>query len=292
MRLPRSTCREFLLRAAASLTFAAAAASAADLKIIDLTLRQFDGGPAWVPNYQPAAGESFAFDFRIDGIASIEGEFEDTFKLRFHAELLDEAGKPFAKPIDGAASGAITPEDKKKEWKPKLSGEFQLPPLLREQPATLQVTVEDLVAKSKIIAKRTITIEGPEIPSDAALSASNFRFLRSDADGEALAVAAYNQGDTVWGRFEIVGFAATPEGAVDLSYGLSVANSAGKVMYTQDVAAEEKKRFDYPPSYVPGIVSLQLQRNTPPGDYTIRLTVTDGNATKAVSSDHIFRIEK
>lgn len=290
MRIPRWKFRKCLPRLIVS--FAGAGLGlAADLAITDLTLRQFEGGRSWIPGYAPSAGETFAFDFRVAGFASIEGDFDAQLKLRFQAELVDRAGKPMAKPVSGASGVDIAEEDKKKSWKPKFAGEFQLPVLLARQDAILRVTVEDQIAGKKVTAEQPFEVSGPEILSGAQLAARNFRFLRTEEDADPLAVPAYRQGDTVWGRFEMVGFSTSEKVEVDLNYGLEVSNAAGKRLYAQEVAAEERKQFFYPPAYVPGVVSLQLQPNTPLGDYAIRLIVRDRLAGREAASSHVFRIE-
>jgi hypothetical protein len=261
------------------------------LAITDLTLRQFEGGRSWIPDYRPAAGETFAFDFRVAGFAAIEGEFDAKVKLRFQADLVDAAGRPMAKPVTGASGVDVTEEDRKKNWQPKFSGEFQLPVLLRSQEAILRIALEDQVAGRKATAERSFTIAGPEIAPDAPLGIRNFRFLRTEEDGEALTVPAYRQGDAVWARFEMIGFRTSDKTEVDLDYGLQVTNAAGKQLYSLEVAAEERKQFFYPPAYIPGVVSLQLQPNTPLGDYTIRLTIRDRQSAREASSVHRFRIE-
>jgi hypothetical protein len=289
MSLPPWNFRALLLLAAVSLL--ASAAAAAGLTVLDLTLRQFEGGRAWIPGYTPAAGETFAFDFRVAGFASVEGDFDAKLNLRFQAELVDGAGRAMAKPVSGASSVDITEEDRKKDWKPKFSGEFQLPVLLRKQEAVLRVTVEDQIAGKKATAERRFTIAGPVIPADSALAVTGFRFLRTEEDLDPLSVPAYRQGDAVWGRFEIVGFQTSGDGEIAVNYGVEVENAAGKRLFTQEVAAEERRQFFYPPAYVPGLVSLQLQSNTPPGEYTVRILVRDALASKTASSTHVFRIE-
>jgi hypothetical protein len=273
------------------LPISASLGAAAEFAITDLSLRQFEGGRAWIPGYRPAAGETFAFDFRVSGFATVEGDFDAKLKLRFLAELVDSAGRPLAKPVSGASAVDVTEEDQKKNWKPKFSGEFQLPVLLRKQDATLRVSVEDEIANRKTSAERTFTIAGPDIPDGAKLAVANFRFLRSEEDVEPLGIPAYRQGDMVWGRFEIIGFQTSPQGEIDVSYGIEVENAAGKKLYSQEVAAEERKQFFYPPAYVPGLVSLQLQRNTALGEYVVRIHVRDRLAEAASQSEFRFSIE-
>jgi hypothetical protein len=289
MKLPRWKFRVCLLPIAAS--FVAAGLSAQELKIVDLTLRQFEGGRPWIPGYAPVAGETLAFDFRVAGFASVEGDFDDKIRVRFEAELVDSEGKPMAKPVSGASAVDVTEEDKKKGWKPKFSGEFQLPVLLRRQGVTLRVTVEDQVAEKKATVAEEFSTAGPDIPTSAGLAASDFRFLRTEEDTQPLSVRAYRQGDMVWGRFEIVGFSTSEDNRVDVDYGLEVVDSTGKRLYQQEVAADERKQYFYPPAYVPGVVSLQLQNNTPLGEYTIRLTVRDRLTNREAQSVHVFRIE-
>lgn len=260
------------------------------LKIESFTFRQFEGGPSWPVGYSATSGETVAFDFRIAGFQKIPGDFEDKVRLDYLISAVDSKGSLLAEPVKGKIEAEIGEEDKKRDWKPKVEGSIRLPEYLAPGAYLIRVVLEDQVAKSKTLEEFSFSTRGYSFAPAESIAIRDFRFLREETSTEALKVPAYRQGDTVWARFEMVGFSST-KGAVDLAYGLRVSNSAGKVLYEQPTAAEEIKQFFYPPSYLPGIVSLQLQKNTPLGSYTIELTVHDRAAKKSETASFRFSIE-
>ncbi len=260
------------------------------LEVQNFTFRQFEGGPAWPPGYGAASSEVIFFDFRIAGFGREPGEFDDTVRLSYTVSAIDSKGRTLAPTVKGQVETTITEEDKKGDWKPKVTGSFTLPAYLPEGTASARVSVQDAVAKREISSEVPFPIHGLRIEEGAPLSIVNFRFLRSEDGQDPLEVAAYAPGDMVWARFEMIGFAVSSEGDVAVSYGIEVSNTVGRVMYKQEIAAEERRRFSFPPAYLPGLISLALQ-DSPKGAYTIRLTVTDGRTSRESVTEHAFRIE-
>jgi hypothetical protein len=81
-------------------------------------------------------------------------------------------------------------------------------------------------------------------------------------------------GDTVCLSFDIEGMQIDAKGKVKYSIGMEVANEKGKVLFRQlpsdleaDVAAGSKT--------VPACAKIQVGTHQPPGDYTLKVTVTD-----------------
>lgn len=260
------------------------------LKIESFIFRQFEGGPAWPIGHRATSGDTVAFDFRIAGFQKIPGDFEDKVRLEYQISAVDSKGKLLAEPIKGKIEAEIGEEDKKREWKPKVEGAFRLPEYLAPGSYLIRVALEDLVAKTKNAEEFSFPTHGALFAPADSIAIRDFRFLREETSTEPLSVAAYRQGDVVWARFDMVGFSAE-NGSVDIAYGLRVSNSTGKVLYEQPIAAEEVKQFFYPPSYLPGIVSLQLQKNTPLGSYVIELTVHDRAIKKSETASFRFNIE-
>ena len=111
------------------------------------------------------------------------------------------------------------------------------------------------------------------------------------ASGDPLAVAAYRPGDTLFARFDIVGYKFAAHNAVDVDYGISVVASSGKVLFTQEKAAEEKSSSFYPKAYVPGSMNLSLQSSIRPGQYTIVLTAHDHTGNQTCEAKEAFTVE-
>lgn len=282
--------RHFRKSSAAVLFFTSLLFGQSGLKIDSFTFRQFEGGPAWPSGHNALSGDTIAFDFQVAGFKTIDGELDDKVQLNYVISAVDQKGNLLAEPVKGKVEAEVTPEDRKKDWKPKVAGAVTLPQYLASTNYTIHVSVQDQVAKSEMSADFPFSVKGPMVEQGTSITARNFRFLREEADGDPLEIAAYRDGDIVWARFEMTGF-RTKDKAIDISYGLAVANSSGKRMFEQPIAVEEKKSFFYPPAYLPGVISLQLQKNTPKGVYTIELTVNDRNAQQSTTSKHEFSIE-
>jgi hypothetical protein len=78
---------------------------------------------------------------------------------------------------------------------------------------------------------------------------------------------------------------------IDADYGISVVAPNGKVLFTQDKAAEEKSSSFYPKAYVPGSMNLSLQSNIRPGHYTIVITAHDQTGKQTCEAKADFTIE-
>jgi hypothetical protein len=91
----------------------------------------------------------------------------------------------------------------------------------------------------------------------------------------------YQAGDTLWVRFDITGYKFGEKNKYDVEYGLAILRSNGETMFTQPVAAKETSENFYPQHYVPGLLSLGLNKDLPKGSYIMVITMRDkiGNQT-------------
>jgi len=280
----------FYLRRSLSLILVVAAAQA-EHRIDGISFRQYDGGPPWPAGYSPRSGDTVCLEFRLAGLATKEGDFDDHFGYEYEVQALDEQRRQWAAAARGKVEGLVTEEDKKSGWRPKVSACFETPPLLGPRQFQLAISVQDLITGRRVERAAPFRLRGPNLSPSPSLAVQQFRFLRQEEDFEPLAVAAYRAGDPLWARFEMTGFAVAADGRVDVAYGLEVFDAAGKKLFALPIAAEETRQFRYPPDYLPGIVSLNLQPGTPAGEYIIQLTVLDrSQATQSVTR-HTFRIE-
>jgi hypothetical protein len=95
----------------------------------------------------------------------------------------------------------------------------------------------------------------------------------------------------MWARFDIIGFKYGDGNAVDVSYGVTLLAPGGKVLWSQPDAAFDKSQSFYPKRYVPGAMSLNLQPNIRPGEYTMVVTARDQIGNQTCESREVFRIE-
>ena len=76
-----------------------------------------------------------------------------------------------------------------------------------------------------------------------------------------------------------------------MDYGISVLAAGGKVLYTQEKAAEEKSSSFYPKTYVPGSMNLSLQSTIRTGQYSIVVTARDHTGNQTCEAKGDFTIE-
>jgi hypothetical protein len=155
----------------------------------------------------------------------------------------------------------------------------------------ITVTITDEVAHSSATREIPFEVRGHRVEPSDRLIVRNFHFYRSDQDEEALKTAAYRPGDSVWARFDIIGFKYGEGNSVNVSYDVAVTAPSGKVIYTQPDAAVEKTQSFYAKRYVPGDMSLQTKPDTRPGTYGVVITVHDRVGNQTYEARQNFTIE-
>jgi hypothetical protein len=124
-------------------------------------------------------------------------------------------------------------------------------------------------------------VRGDKIEPSDTLIGRDVRFLRSENDVVPMHDPSYEAGDTLWVRFDITGYKFGEKNKYDVEYGLAILRANGETMFTQPVAAKETNESFYPQHYVPGILSLGLNKDLPKGSYIMVITMRDkiGNQT-------------
>ncbi len=260
--------------------------SSKKLAVSYISLHQFDGGPPLPASYTFVPGETVFFTFAVDGFTAAE---DGQIKLSYVARPADAQKVPLVPPFTGKLEAELAPEDK--NWHPKARHEFVLPSYLEPGAYRLQVTVKDELAGTEAVSEISFQVRGRSIPPASAVTARNFRFLRSEEDGEGLAAAVYRPADTVWARFEITGYKLGEKNHFQVEYGLAVLSPSGKVLFSQPQAATEEEQPFYPRRWVAGVLSLTGRADTKPGEYTLVLTVRDLVGKQSEESRHTFRVE-
>ncbi|MDX1983006.1 MAG: hypothetical protein SFV51_22235 [Bryobacteraceae bacterium] len=265
--------------------FAAVALHAQTLKIADFTFHQFEDGPSFRPSVY-WDGERVFVSFLIDGYKANE---KNMIALDWTLEARDEAGVALVAAASGKVEAELQPEDK--EWKPKLRHQFEAPQTASCVACKLAVTVSDRIGGTEGKLDVSFGIRTRAVAPSETLAVRNFRFLRAEEDGKALAVAAYRPGDDVWARFEMTGYKFGEKNRVQVEYGLSVFRPSGKLLYTEPKAASADDVSFYPKKWLPGILSLKLDSKMPPGEYPIVLEVRDLVGGQKHEERVTFRIE-
>lgn len=276
---------ELSLAAGAALSGVLAAAPG-PLAIVQWELQQFEDGPALPSGYEFRPGETVFLSFRTSGYR-VSGD--DRILLQYRIEARDPEGLLLAEAATGKVDAGLAVEDK--DWMPKVRYSVLVPPLAPSGAYRLLVWLADKLGGAEVRKEIPFRVQGREVAPSAELVVRNFRFLRSEEDAKPLIVAAYRPGDAVWARFDITGYKLSERNRFQVEYGISVLRPSGEVLYTEPNAASEKDESFYPKRYVPGVLSLKLDSDIAPGEYTIVLDVRDAIGGQKHESRHSFRVE-
>lgn len=265
----------------------AAYPATAPLAILKAGISDIEDGPPVGSGFAFVPGQFVFLTFHIAGFKASQ---EQNIHLTCKTDAFDPKGVRLVETMADKVDTTLTPEDK--NWKPLVRQQFLIPPIVASgtYKITVQVT-DDLANGATVTEDIPFQVSGRQVAPSDTLTIRNFHFYRGEDDRDPLTIAAYRPGDTLWARFDIVGYKFGPNNGIDVDYGISVLAPGGKVLYTQDKAAEEKSSSFYPKAYVPGSMNLSLQSNIRPGQYTIAITARDhtGNQTADAKAD--FSIE-
>ena len=267
----------------ASLVYAATA----PLAIVKPSISDLEDGPAVPPSFTFVSGQFIFLSFQVAGYKVAD---EQKIHLSYKVDALDPKGVRLVEPFVGTVDTTLADEDK--NWKPKVRCQILIPPLAPSGTYKISVQVTDDLNKGASVSQDIpFEVRGRDVPASDTLVVRNFQFYRGEDDREPLKVAGYKAGDTLWARFDMVGYKFGAGNSIDVDYGISVLAPSGKVLFTQDKAAEEKSSSFYPKAFVPGSMNLSLQSTIRPGQYTIVLSVRDHIGNQTAEARGNFTIE-
>ena len=268
-----------------------AQASYAALTIERMALHQFEDGPVLAPSHVFIPGETIFFSCRVTGYQmATTGDEQRSVKLAWQIHVSDPAGVALEPPSAGRIDEPVLPQDK--NWVPKFLHSFVIPPYAVGGPYRIAVNVKDEVGGTEIVSQLDVQVRGLQIEPSDTLVARNLRFLRSEEDAAPLDPAVYHPGETLWARFEIIGYKLADKNHYSVSYGLVVLKDDGAQVFAQPDAASDSKEFFYPQRYVPGALSLSLDQGVPAGAYTLVVTMRDEVGQQTAESRGSFRVER
>jgi hypothetical protein len=262
----------------------AAAAPAATLTISQLAVQQYQDGPPVLKMESFSPGQQVDFSFFAEGYTR---KGADVF-VSFEANAADPAGVPLCPSISGKEETTLTEHDK--DWVPKLRGNFVLPALLLSGTFTLSVHLRDEISGATASQDIAFLVAGPQVEPSPDLVIRNLNFYRNDEDEKPLETAAYRVGEEIHARFAIIGF-RHDKTAVDVTYGVSLVDPNGKVLFEDPAAARDNAAEFYPKPYVPGSMAFTLKPGTPPGEFTIKITARDAIGNQQAEAHKSFRLE-
>jgi hypothetical protein len=264
----------------------AAASSGKPLQIVRPVISQSEDGPALPGGIDFQPGDVAFFSFQVENYrVSPTGKVD----LVGHMQAFDAKGVAIA-PVDEEMIGTSL-ADEDKEWKPKLRLQLQLPSIAQPGTYRIKYEVTDRQSRQSAAAEMTFGMGGKGVDPANELTIRNLGFYRAQDDESPLKVIAYRPGDTVWVRFDAIGYKYGEQNAIDVAYDVAVLSPDGKQLYAQENAAVERSQAYYPQSWVPGGFNLSLQPTMRAGTYTLVLTARDGVGKQAATEKAEFRVE-
>jgi len=261
---------------------ACALAATEKLEIEKFALRQFEDGPALPASHEFLTGETIFWSFRMRGykVKKTEtetGDPESRMKLTWTLRATDPKGVLIEKERSGRVEARLFDQDK--DWTPRAADSFVVPPLAPNGVYHATVTVKD--ESGEATSQLEFKVRGDTVEPSDTLVGRSLRFLRNENDPAPLRNPSYQPGDTLWVRFDITGYKFAEKNKYDVEYGLAILRANGETMFTQPVAAKETNESFYPQHFVPGLLSLGLNKDLPKGSYTMVITMRDkiGNQT-------------
>ena len=261
------------------------------LAVVAAGVQASEDAPFVSRDYRFLPGDYVYFTFQIAGFTIQSEERDEVHRISLSYEITpeDSNGIPLTPPASDKIQTELSPEDK--EWLPKRRVSFLIPSFIGSGDYHMHVAVKDLFGKAETSADFPFRAGGIQVQPSATLTVENFQFLRAENDREGLKVAAYSPGDTVYARFDMVGYKLGPNNGYRLSYGLSVLRPNGKPFFQEPNAAELKSESFYPAQFVPGTINLTTTADTPKGEYVVVLTVRDLIGNGSYEARQAFSIE-
>jgi hypothetical protein len=241
------------------------------------------------PTYEFVPGETVYFSCRITGYKLAKADEQQGVKLTWQMRALDPAGVALIKDQSGKIEDTVLPQDK--DWKPKFLVSFIIPGFIATGTYHIPVKVKDEIAGAEISSDLPFRVHGHEVQPSDTLLARNFQMLRAEDDRVPMHPAVYHPGEMLWARFDIAGYKLGDNNRFSVSYGLAILNASGEQLFAQPDAASDEKESFYPQRYVPGVLSLSLDRNVVKAAYTLVVTIHDkvGNQTWEIKQP--FQVE-
>jgi hypothetical protein len=261
------------------------------LAFVQAGVESSEDAPFASPNYEFLPGDYLYFTFQIAGfsIQSLNRDEVRKISLTYQVTPEDSHGKPLTEAVSDAIAAEISAEDK--NWTPKRRVSFLLPSYIAAGEFHIHLIAKDLVGKTEIAKDYPFHVGGVIIEPADSVNVQHFEFLRRENDREALSVAAYTPGDTVFARFDMAGFKLADGNTYQLEYGLSVIQPNGKLFLDAPRGAELKSTSFYPAQYLPGVIRINTPANSAKGEYVLTLIVRDLIGNTKYETKRSFSIE-
>lgn len=261
------------------------------LAVVAAGVQASEDAPFVTSDYHFLPGDYLYFTFQIAGFLVKSEQRDEVHRIALSYEITpqDLNGVALAPAVADSILTDLSPEDK--NWLPKRRVSFLIPSFAAAGEYRVHVAVKDIFGKTETTADFPFRLGGVRIERSAALTVENFEFLRGENDREPLKVAAFSPGDTVYARFNMVGYKLGPHNGYRLAYGLTVLRPNGKPFFQDPKAATLESDSFYPAQFVPGTIELTTTPDTPHGEYVIVLTVRDLIGNQSYEMRRAFSVE-
>jgi len=256
------------------------------LAIVEPVVSQMEEGAPVEKGFYFTPGEVLFFTCRVAHFAKTA---DLKVRIAYSVDAFDPKGVPLIESYKNQFEDEVTVEDK--DWMPKIQTQILIPPLAGSGAYKIVVKAEDLVAKASAQLEVPFELHGHTVEPSDKVVVRNFRFFHDEAGKEPAEKAAYHAGQTMWTRFDIIGYQFGPGNTVDVSYVASIMLPDGKVLWTQPEPAGEQSQSFYPKRYISGEFSIDLHTGVKPGAYIVALQVKDAIGKQAYESRHPFTVE-
>jgi hypothetical protein len=215
---------------------------------------------------------------------------EKKIAIDYEFSAVDPGGVPVMEPVTGKVEAELALEDK--AWKPKIRQTVLVPPLAESGIYKVSFSAKDKLSGAATSAEAAFEVHGHPVQPSETLVIRNLRFYRSEDDSTPpLAMAAYRPGDVVWARFDITGYKLGKGNRRDVAYTVTVTAPDGRVMLAPREPSVDQGSSFYPMKYAPSVISINLQPNIRPQEYTIRIAAEDRIGGQTCEVTQAFRVE-
>ena len=258
----------------------------AKLSIHNPSVQSIEDGPALAPGESYVAGETVYFSCQIGGFQVSQKE---KIALTWDIAVKDAAGLALVPAYGNKIEADILQEDKK--WMPKARHNFLIPPHAPGGEYKITFHAKDTESGAEVTQDLAFTVRGPKVEPSETFIVRNLRFFRGEEDRQALREVAYRPGDTVFARFDIVGYKLGPENAFDVDYGIEIQKESGESLFAQPSAAGEKDQTFYPRRWVPGVMNLPIPKDLAKATYVLVIKANDKIGGTAAETRGNFTVE-
>ena len=270
----------------ASLAGSVAFAAAEPLAIVRPVISQVEDStpPPTGTYYIP--GQSLFFTCRV---AHIVKGADRKIRVAYTVAAFDPKGVQLNETYRNEFTDEVTVEDA--DWMPRIQTQVSIPPLVGSGTYKVVVKAEDEIAKTTAEMEVPFEVHGhPVEPSDTVI-VRNFHFFRDEGGKQPVENAVYHAGETLWARFDIIGYKFGEGNKVDVSYVASILLPGGRTVWTQKEPASEQSGSFYPKRYVSGEFSINLTAGVKPGAYIVGVQVKDAIGNQTYDARHPFTVE-